>query len=77
MHNMHCSFCKHAIDAGTCAAFPEGIPREIIVEGGVHRKPFPGDHGIQFELSDSARKIIREHPEVWKPYYPEAFEDGD
>lgn len=77
MNNLHCSFCKHVTGSRTCAAFPDGIPRKILVEGDVHRKPFPGDHGIQFELSDTARRLVREHPEVWKPYYPEAFEDDE
>jgi len=32
-----------------CAAFPKGIPDEILVGGNKHDKPYPGDHGIQFE----------------------------
>ena len=32
-----------------CDAFPDGIPDEIIWEGADHHKPYPGDHGIQFE----------------------------
>lgn len=32
----------------TCAAFPGGIPDEILFEGFDHRKPFPGDGGIRF-----------------------------
>jgi len=32
-----------------CAAFPDGIPNEIAYGKNKHAKPFPGDHGIQYE----------------------------
>jgi len=32
-----------------CDAFPKGIPKEIYIQAGDHTKPWPGDHGIQFE----------------------------
>ncbi len=33
-----------------CDAFPDGIPREIILSSEQkHDTPYPGDHGIQFE----------------------------
>ncbi len=32
-----------------CTAFPDGIPEEITYGTNDHTKPFPGDHGIQFE----------------------------
>ncbi len=50
-----CYFCRHRADWSepgvglTCAAFPDGIPTSIIVEGNNHFDPIKGDHGIQFE----------------------------
>ena len=32
-----------------CKAFPDGIPYEITYGDNDHTKPYPGDHGIQFE----------------------------
>ena len=32
-----------------CAAFPDGIPTELTAPNVIHNKPFPGDHGLQFE----------------------------
>lgn len=32
-----------------CAAFPEGIPREIAYGPNLHLKPHPGDHGVRYE----------------------------
>jgi len=54
----YCGACKH-YDSGnrpvgepaTCKAFPDGIPRKILIEGFDHRKPFKGDNGIRFELA--------------------------
>lgn len=42
----------------TCDAFPNGIPAAII-EGGDHRKAWPGDNGIQFELEKGAELPTR------------------
>jgi hypothetical protein len=55
-----CAHCIHFRDdeAGlVCAAFPRGIPSEVVLNQVDHRKPVPGDHGIQF-----LAKIGEEHP---------------
>lgn len=46
-----CNRCKHKRTGITCAAFPDGIPMEII-RNGEHFIPVPGDNGIVFEEKD-------------------------
>lgn len=38
-----------ATERHVCAAFPDGIPGEIVTGQNMHRNPYPGDHGIQYE----------------------------
>ncbi len=51
--NLICMRCKHFhiedVKLHTCDAFPDGIPDEIWRGDNDHKKPNPGDHGIQFE----------------------------
>jgi hypothetical protein len=49
-----CVTCKHKRDGATCAAFPRGIPRQILSGDNPHTEPVDGDHGIQFEKVVSA-----------------------
>jgi hypothetical protein len=62
-----CAFCRHYAGVrvvatpmtrsrwtvvDTCAAFPDGIPEEILVGRFNHRAAHPGDNGIQFDPED-------------------------
>jgi len=50
-----CMDCKHFDWKGelpgrfSCKAFPDGIPDDIKWGNHIHKTPYPGDHGIQFE----------------------------
>ena len=44
-----CTTCKYKGRGATCTAFPDGIPAAILSGKNSHTKPYPGDHGIQFE----------------------------
>lgn len=48
-----CMLCEHydwstEIDGPVCAAFPGGIPDEIVVGRFDHRLEYPGDGGVRF-----------------------------
>ena len=49
MTSDQCVLCKHYRMTGTCAAFPRGIPDEILTGAFDHTQPYPGDHGVRFE----------------------------
>lgn len=38
-----------ATEVDVCTAFPQGIPLEIAQGLNLHEKPYPGDHGIQYQ----------------------------
>ncbi len=50
-----CNFCLRDNQDGTCSAYPDGIPKQILIGKIDHRKPYKGDHGLQF-IVDSDRK---------------------
>ena len=49
-----CNHCKHRLSYKPgdgivrCTAFPDGIPRELLLRR-EHDRHFPGDHGIRYE----------------------------
>lgn len=54
-----CMVCKHRAPRGLkCKAFPDRIPDDIIFGRSLHRTPYPGDRGIQFE--PKSEKGLRE-----------------
>jgi len=40
-----CNDCKHNNRDGTCKAFPDGIPKDILTGKILHNKPFAGQKG--------------------------------
>jgi hypothetical protein len=60
-----CAFCKHFTPRGDCAAFPGQIPAEVFYVAHDHRLPYPGDHGVRFEidpdLTPGQLELYREH----------------
>ena len=50
-----CLRCKHYNRRDhtklSCKAYPNGIPKVILRSEINHRKPYKGDHGIQFEVA--------------------------
>lgn len=47
-----CSKCQRLhLGEVACDAFPDGIPMELWFGRVLHREPYPGDHGVQFEYN--------------------------
>ena len=49
MIGTQCPFCKHYRGALRCAAFPDGIPADVLRGITDHTKAVDGDGGIRFE----------------------------
>lgn len=47
-----------------CAAFPDRIPADIWMEGFDHRRPYPGDGGIRFELRSGGEGLLATYEEL-------------
>ena len=45
-----CIYCKHKLKTEGCKAFPLKIPDDILLNKVSHLKPYPGDHGVRFEV---------------------------
>lgn len=68
-----CTQCRHYRWDGTCEAFPQGIPPEILADYVSHKKPVEGDQGIRWEAApkDTTRgrvtyaRIFETTPDGW------------
>jgi hypothetical protein len=47
-----CNSCIYNHRNLTCDAFPDGIPRDLIIRG-EHDTPFPGDNGIRYKTKET------------------------
>lgn len=45
----NCRFCAHYRGEQRCQAFPSGIPPLLWLGENLHREPYPGDGGIQYQ----------------------------
>lgn len=67
-----CFNCEHMTSMDvtyTCKAFPQGIPIKILIGEADHTKPYPGDHGIQFEQMPYER-LSALYPKSYPPKQP-------
>jgi|JI10StandDraft_1071094.scaffolds.fasta_scaffold375263_3 hypothetical protein len=58
-----CIYCKHFDrnpDGETlaCAAFPMGVPVNILHSKRDHRLPYDGDNGVQFEVQSGKQQEL-------------------
>jgi len=55
-----CLACTRYRIEGTCAAFPSGIPVDILRLGADHRSPVPNDNGIVFNLKMGKEQQLKD-----------------
>jgi len=60
-----CMGCSHLRPGNCCRAYPDGIPEEISAGHWDHRKPCPGDHGIQYRYFGDDYPKEREPDPTW------------
>lgn len=58
--SFQCVSCKHYTGLWTCKAFPspDRIPAEIATGHFDHSEPYPGDHGIRYEVRPEWKRVI-------------------
>ena len=54
-----CTRCEHYRGAWRCDAFPQKIPLDIATGKHDHRKPYPGDNGIRYQLAEEYKEVKR------------------
>jgi len=56
-----CCNCVHYLSRGRCRAFPNEIPRELLLSVEIlHDKPYPGDGGYLFTPKEVERMCAKE-----------------
>jgi hypothetical protein len=56
-----CVVCRHkTVGSSTCAAFPEGIPQQILTNAVSHADPHSGDGGVRLMLTEITRSTFEQ-----------------
>lgn len=55
---LQCDLCLHLRPPRSCAAFPDGIPIDVMVGNIDHTKPVLGDHGIRFRSKEEREYVV-------------------